>query len=259
MEFLKTGFPRLALAVLVSAIPGLGALEIAPTPAPQPQIATSPVAPVKLSNSPPQVTYVDGQLAIHAQNTMLSDILEKVSAVTGVHFEIPENAHTTPITIVQLGPGPARQILASLLSDSHCDYVLEASDTDPDQLQSVQVIVKASKDIKAATNDLPVPTHSPYAPSVIQKNVAQNAEKDSASPEPMKTAEASDAEPASQSADLPQPAEAPSSHNVKSSLMPTPVTSPAPAINPQSPGQQLQQMYQQRMQMIQQARQITQQ
>src|SRR5580704_1845827 len=115
-----------------------------PTPAPTPQPAADPPAPLTLEQMPasaPQVSFHNGQLTIIAPNSTLGDILRAVRAQTGASVEIPGNAIER--VVAQLGPGPARDVLASLLNGSHFNYVMLGSATDPAQVERIILTSKA--------------------------------------------------------------------------------------------------------------------
>ena len=115
-----------------------------PTPAPTPQPAADPPAPLTLEQMPasaPQVSFHNGQLTIVAPNSTLGDILRAVRAQTGASVEVPGNAPER--VVVKLGPGPARDVLASLLNGSHFNYVLLGSVTDPAQVEKIILTSKA--------------------------------------------------------------------------------------------------------------------
>ena len=95
-----------------------------------------PLTPGQMPPNPPTVTYEDGLLSISAENSTLFDILTAVKASTGTTMDIPASAGADRVWIT-LGPGPARAILASLLSGTSLDYVIQASDADQAQIQSV--------------------------------------------------------------------------------------------------------------------------
>ena len=89
---------------------------------------------------PPQVQYSQGQLTIVAENSTLADILRGVRKQTGAVVEIPPNA--TERVVAHLGPGPARDVLATLLNGSHFNYVMMGSPAHPD---SVDRLILTSK------------------------------------------------------------------------------------------------------------------
>src|SRR5438874_6067951 len=83
-----------------------------------------------------QVSYEDGQLTIIAENSKLGEILAAVSERLGANIELPASSSDERIW-VRVGPGPARRVLAALLSGTDLDYVIQASDTDPEGILSV--------------------------------------------------------------------------------------------------------------------------
>jgi hypothetical protein len=108
------------------------------TPAP----ATPPPTIAQMPASAPQVAFQSGELTISAQNSTLGDILKAVRAQTGATIELPGNA---PERVVgTFGPGPARDVLTSLLNGSHFNYLLLGSATDPNALDHVILMAKSS-------------------------------------------------------------------------------------------------------------------
>jgi hypothetical protein len=91
--------------------------------------------------SPPQVSFNSGILTILANNSTLGDILRAVRRQTGAAVDIPGNA--TERVVGSFGPGPARDVLASLLNGSHFNYVLLGSATNPNALDRVMLISKS--------------------------------------------------------------------------------------------------------------------
>jgi hypothetical protein len=98
------------------------------TPVPAPAPVTQPAVPLppeQMPASPPEVQFQQGQLTISASNSTLGDILRAVHKETGASIDVPGNA--TERVVGQFGPGPARDVLASLLNGSHFNYVLLGS------------------------------------------------------------------------------------------------------------------------------------
>lgn len=112
----------------------------APEPA-APPVADPPPTLEQMPASAPKVSFRNGQLTIIAPNSTLGDILRAVRSQTGASVEIPENA--TERVVAQLGPGPARDVLASLLNGSHFNYVMLGSATDPEQVEKIILTSKA--------------------------------------------------------------------------------------------------------------------
>jgi hypothetical protein len=100
----------------------------------------------KAAAAAPGISYTDGQLTINVLNTTLSEVLGKVAKLTGVVIDLPADAGAEKLQIVELGPGSARQILASLLSESNFDYLIQSADNDPEKIQSVLLMPRGKKD-----------------------------------------------------------------------------------------------------------------
>ena len=132
---------------------------------PTPQIIaapTPPPTPEQMPASPPQVTFDNGQLTIVAQNSTLGDILRAVRAKTGATVEVPGNA--TERVVAKIGPGPAREVLASLLNGSHFNYVMLGSPTKADMVDRIILTSKSGIEPTAASsNPPPVPNQPGYS------------------------------------------------------------------------------------------------
>lgn len=208
----------------------------------------------------PVVTYVNGKLTIIAKNALLSDILEAVGEKTGAVIDVPEDA--TERVVSELGPAPARDVVAALLNGSHFNYVMVGTETNPNSVARVILTAKTeTKDanssptmvarasfpmrpsmrayqevvqpqIQPAPDPQPVATEQPAAPSTqdqaAQPNTAQAA--------------ASAGGPEAAAVDAPQPASSGLPNNMGGS-------------GEKSPQQVLQDLYEQRRQMIQAQRQ----
>ena len=114
---------------------------------PLPSGPLGPVPQLPLDSTPavaPQVSYQSGQLTILAPNSNLGDILRAVRKQTGAEMEIPANANERVVT--QLGPGPAREVIAELLNGSRFNYVLLGSPGDSNVLTRVVLVPKTGGD-----------------------------------------------------------------------------------------------------------------
>ena len=112
---------------------------------PLPTYQPAPLTPVPLDQVPavaPVVKFKDGELTIEAHNSTLSDVLKAVRQETGAELEIPPNA--TERVVADIGPGPARQVLAELLNGTHFNYVMVGSSTDPSAVQSIFLTSKST-------------------------------------------------------------------------------------------------------------------
>lgn len=89
----------------------------------------------KLPPNAPTIIYNDGVLTISAYNSTLSDILRGISTQTGADVDIPPQADERVVT--HLGPGPARDVVRSLLSGSRFNYILVGSNADSNTLTRI--------------------------------------------------------------------------------------------------------------------------
>jgi hypothetical protein len=128
-----------------------------------PAIPSGPQGPLQhqipldsIPSVPPQVSYQNGQLTIVALNSSLSDILRAVRKQTAAEMEIPATASERVVT--NLGPGPAREIVAELLNGSRFNYVILGSPADPTLMTRVVLVAKPGTDAPAvAANGQPQP------------------------------------------------------------------------------------------------------
>lgn len=115
-----------------------------PTPPPLPAYTPAPLQPLPLDQVPavaPRVQYTGGELSIVAHNSTLADVLKAVRQQTGAELEIPPNASER--VVADLGPGPARDVIAQLLNGTHFNYVMVGSANDPTAVQSIVLTPKS--------------------------------------------------------------------------------------------------------------------
>ncbi len=72
--------------------------------------------------SPVTVTYTDGMLRIRAQKATLAQVLYEVHLQTHAEIAIPAGAEQEEV-VADLGPAPARDVLAALLNGSHYNFI----------------------------------------------------------------------------------------------------------------------------------------
>jgi len=158
-------------------------VQPAPVLPPLPGEPLSQVPMDQLPSQPPQVSFQQGLLTIVAQNSTLGDILRDVHQHTGASIDIPPNA--TERVATRLGPGLARDVLASLLNGSSFNYVMVGSASDPSSLASVALTMKpagASSAPVAKTYQPPEPYSPPVQvqtvppPAVVAPQPAPNKE-----------------------------------------------------------------------------------
>jgi len=234
-------------------------------PAPPPPMRQTPE---QMPPGVPQVSWDGSQLTITADNSTLADILVAIRARTGADIDVPPTASRERIA-ARLGPGPARDVIGTLLSWTDFDYVIQASDTDPLGIQSVMLSPRSKSDTAVASAGMgtygETPRRANQRFSQGNANPAGTTDPGSSTEAPVATAQPAAAEP--------QPAVVPTSADAApapTDAQPTPVESlPTQAnLNPVTSGsdlgqssggvadrmQTLQNLYQQRKQMIQDAR-----
>ena len=119
---------------------------------PLPAYTPAPLQPLPLEQVPavaPKVNFSEGELTIVAHNSTLSDVLKEVREQTGAELDIPPNANER--VVADLGPGPARSVLADLLNGTHFNYVMVGSITDPKAIQSIVLTPRTSGPETATT------------------------------------------------------------------------------------------------------------
>jgi hypothetical protein len=119
------------------------------------------------------VKYQNGSLTIKARHVPLVDVLHAVGRETGARLDIPAEPHEQVDT--DLGPGPAREVLASLLKGQGLNYAITGSG---DDLKGLQVFIlprshaadatpiQAAASSGSATPG-PVPQHEMSPPRVV--------------------------------------------------------------------------------------------
>lgn len=174
------------------------------TPAPTPAIADTPLTLTQQPTTPPQVTFRNGELSISAQNSTLADVLRAVRTQTGATVEIPSNA--TERVVANIGPGPAQEVLASLLNGSRYNYVLAGSASNPNELDHVILMPKTGSDaqVAQATPGAPPPTaNNGEEAQGLDMQEAETPADDAMSPEAQGQQEAQDQNNNNPNADQP--------------------------------------------------------
>ena len=124
-------------------------------PAPPPPPPTLEQMPA----SPPQVSFQNGQLSIAARNSTLADILSAVQRTTGAAVDAPPSAARERV-VADLGPAPANDVLASLLSGSRFDYIILGAPTGVGGLQRIILTLRQSISPSAPGLDMATTTPS---------------------------------------------------------------------------------------------------
>jgi hypothetical protein len=217
------------------------------------------------ANVPQGVVYKDGQLTIDVLDSTLVDILRKVASLTNIRIDIPMEANGERVPMIKLGPGTACDVLASLLRDTHFNFLIAASDSDPGKLQSVLIMPMDTKESTAPRREGMPTGPSPRRPFGAVPEQEASSDPRTGTEGPNHSVESGSLnQPGQSNPDSPTP-NPPSSGDApigslawataQADVARAAALSPPPVLNQETIGQQLQQMYQQRMQMIQQGRQ----
>ena len=83
---------------------------------------SSPVTPATPPKPALEVEFENGLLRIHTERATLAQVLFEVQRQTGAEIAIPAGAESEEIA-VELGPAPAREVLATLLNGSRYNFI----------------------------------------------------------------------------------------------------------------------------------------
>src|SRR5215475_13856106 len=126
---------------------------------PVPQTAEVPQQPVQLPPKPPRVSYVNGQLTVVAENSMMTDVLNGIRSTTGIKMEgLGGNADRV---YGQFGPAAPRVVINSLLNGSHYDFIILSSVETPDAVQRVILSPRGNSPNTMAVNNPGRPMNRP--------------------------------------------------------------------------------------------------
>ena len=156
-------------AAPVACVTGTG-VQVTNAPPAGEKWETPPLAPEQRPAETPNVTYADGKLQVIAKNATLADILKTIATRTGAAIEVPESANERVAT--QLGPGPARDVIAALLNGSHYNYVMVGTEADSAQIARVILTLKTDKSEKS---DSGTAVANAARPSIQPRNALQAA------------------------------------------------------------------------------------
>lgn len=244
-----TGTAPAQNAPALTALEARAELHVSGAPPVPTDPTLEPPAPTRL-----EVTLAHGRLTIDAADSTLGNILTKVAALTGMKIDMPEGARSERMNVVKLGPGPARQVVASLLYGTNFDYVILASATDPNGIQNVLLTPRGKIDRGDHSADRVTAKSysSPYAgPTRTTSEYSQaSAPAESAPAQQDNSAtSANSSPPASGVSGQPLLTKAAAQMNRSGLTTEGAVSLPA-SLDTQSIEQKLQQMYQQRTQMM---------
>ena len=100
-------------------------------------VANTPLLPVTEAPPPPQppvtVTFVNGMLTIRADKATLAQVLFEVQRQPQAEIAIPAGAEQEQV-VADLGPAPARDVLASLLNGSAYNFIFVGTELTLEQV-----------------------------------------------------------------------------------------------------------------------------
>jgi hypothetical protein len=207
-------------------------------------------------------------LTVVAKNSTLGDILRAIAAKTGASIDLPEAANERVVS--QLGPAPARDVMAALLNGSHFNYVMVGTEGDPNSV--ARVVLTAKRD-RTDSSPNSVATASAMVRPMVQPRTALQAAVMKPYEDMLRQQEEQQAQQAAGAADIqpvegtPEPSVQPAATEAAASnaapanagsaeaaLVEPPASSEAPknANNPgeKTPQQVLQNLYETRRQMM---------
>jgi hypothetical protein len=154
-----------------------------------------PEAEVSARVPPPrriEVQFRNGKLSIWADKVTLAELLNEVHVKTGASIPIPAGAEQE-LVVANMEPGPASDVLASLLNGSRFNFIMISSDTDPNRLKSVILMPRAGTAGLRAGNYQPnipsqavatIPTLPAPTPPDAQSNTDDAPAEDSSNQQP---------------------------------------------------------------------------
>jgi hypothetical protein len=153
-------------------------------PYPAPEIP-KPARPADMPPAPPQVTYRDGMLTVHALNSTMSSVLQAIRSKTGIEFEGAGNSGER--VAVNLGPAPEGDVLAGIFSGSSFDYVVLGRADSPGTVQRV-ILTPRAKGGAATAGGPPQPMQQPGVQAQQQSAEDVNDEAVTADEDPQDSA-----------------------------------------------------------------------
>jgi AMIN domain len=106
-----------------------------------PVVGGNPQISLLAPNAPAQelsarVSFQNGLLTVRADKATLAQVLSEVQRKTGADIAVPADAEQEQVA-TDLGPAPAREVLAALLNGTHYNFILLGYDGDAGGVQRV--------------------------------------------------------------------------------------------------------------------------
>ena len=105
---------------------------------------------------PPRVTFRNGLLSIHADNSTMADVMSAIRRATGASLDLPASAAGERV-VSDLGPAAPNDVLVKLLDGSRFDYVILQSPQNPSLVQFILLHEKGAPTTLAAGATPPQP------------------------------------------------------------------------------------------------------
>ena len=170
-----------------------------PPPAVKQDSSAPPISAQPTPAAPPNVTYLDGQLTIVAENSSLADILSAVSRQTGAVIELPPGSGSDRVAS-RMGPGPARDVLAALLNGSRFDYVMTGSLSNPAGVERIILIPRGNGPESTTATGIPAIANNVAGQQSAEQNATRIGSIQQPSPQ-----DATEAQPTPDSAGVAWP------------------------------------------------------
>ena len=90
----------------------------------------------KLPPSPPQISYVGGELTVVAKNSTLSDVLKGIQTAIGAKIEGVMPSDTDRV-FGQFGPASPQAVCGTLLTGSTYDFIIMGSPKNPELIERI--------------------------------------------------------------------------------------------------------------------------
>lgn len=117
-----------------------------------------------------QVNFQQGKLSVHAEKATLAEVLFAIQQRTGADIPIPAGAEQEQV-VADAGPGPAKDVLTSLLTGTRFNFIVVGSDQNDGGLKSVILSPKSDLETAMPAGMQPVNpvVQSPDVPDVPQE------------------------------------------------------------------------------------------
>jgi hypothetical protein len=133
--------------------------------------SNSPTLPPPEAKPPPtlQVEFAYGKLRVSTERSTLGEVLRAIGQQTGASVSMPPDADRQPI-VANLGPAPAREVIAALLSGVPYNVVLIGSGDNLSQVTRIMLTPRSAVtgSMPATAEPAPVQEAPPEPPPIIE-------------------------------------------------------------------------------------------